>query len=141
MLVDSVHPTMYFVGLCKGVVPFPQFFAQTEFCVSAFLGNIAIPSTDAIEEDNAALYKEYVTDRGAKEHHFHFMREKQWAYNNQLVKDIGGTPLDSNVEKLYEYTTKERHANLPTYKKARFRLRGSDDFIKVDVDERPLLCD
>ncbi|XP_035827480.1 flavin-containing monooxygenase FMO GS-OX-like 4 isoform X2 [Aplysia californica] len=126
-LVHTTYPTMFFIGMCKPICPFPQFDAQIQFSLKVLDGRLVLPSKLEMDEETETDYRTRL-ERGLPPRYAHFMGPRQWEYNAQLTTMAGLEPISPNVQLLYEHVHAIRLKQLTTYKRLNFRLTGPDSF-------------
>ncbi|XP_067938063.1 uncharacterized protein [Watersipora subatra] len=132
LLRDINHPSLYYIGLNKNIVPFPQFACQADYIVGCITGQIAQETQENMERS----YQER-RDRTVKEcgqlKSFHHMKTEQWTYNNQLAIASGMQTLPTSMEKLYVRVSQHRRSDLCGYKNAVYRLSEDQEIITLDT--------
>jgi len=100
-LISTRHPTLAFVGLPVQICPFPQFDLQVRFFVRSLVGEVELPSREAMDKDTQeeARYRREVL--GLPDRYFHKMGTLQWEYNRSLATLGGLEHLPRATEELY----------------------------------------
>ncbi|XP_071083368.1 uncharacterized protein [Haliotis cracherodii] len=125
-LVHSKFPSLFLIGLCKTICPFPQFHVQISTVMSILSGKVQLPSRQEMEKDEADDLAARMA-RGLPRRHAHEMGPHQWEYNAQLVQ-LGGfqDPIPVSVKNIYDYVHRTRVKNLIGYKKEKYTRVGND---------------
>ncbi|XP_076056876.1 uncharacterized protein LOC143034552 isoform X2 [Oratosquilla oratoria] len=129
-LINTVHPSMAFIGIPFQICPFPMFDIQVSVFCKVICDEIQLPSRDEMEADTKEELENKL-DRGILPRHFHKMGEQQWIYNKELSEIANLRGLTPAVENLYLEIHRYRRKNLMTYKSSSFRITGFETFERV----------
>uniref|UniRef100_A0A5S6QTK9 Flavin-containing monooxygenase n=1 Tax=Trichuris muris TaxID=70415 RepID=A0A5S6QTK9_TRIMR len=125
----SIHfPSLFFIGLCRTVLPFPFFDVQVRFAVELLKGNISLPSVEWMlndEREQKAL--RLSLPKGQRQGPM-FMGPLQWPYLGRLTTMARLEPLPPYMEHVYTRLSEIRPRHLATYKTFTVRLLNDTDF-------------
>ncbi|KHJ43814.1 pyridine nucleotide-disulfide oxidoreductase [Trichuris suis] len=125
----SIHfPTLFFIGLCRMVVPFPFFDVQVRFAVELLKGNVSLPSVDCMlndEREQKAIRLSLIQGRSQGPM---YMGPLQWPYLDRLIAMAHLEPLPPYLEHIYRRISEMRPQNLTNYKTFTVRLLNDSDF-------------
>lgn len=114
-LIAVRAPTLAVLGLPFAVVPFPLFEAQAAYFAATLTQRVPLPSraamAAAVERQREALVHAEVPRR-------HWLRygERQFAYVDQLRREVGLPPLPPGYEALYRATSAAKRADPRGYR-------------------------
>ncbi|XP_067937377.1 uncharacterized protein [Watersipora subatra] len=132
MLRDIKHPSLYYIGLNKALVPFPQFACQADYIVGCITGRIAQETQENMERSYQEKRDRTVKERGRLKL-FHDMRAEQWPYNDQLAIASGMQTLPNWMKELDKRVLHQRKSNLRGYKNAVYRLSEDQKIITLNT--------
>lgn len=129
-MVHIDHPTLFFIGLCFTIAPFPNFNAQILFALSLLTGRSKLPSKEEMLNSETEEYRKRIEELKLPKRYAHYLGPMQWEYIRNLGRlgafDHGLEPV---IERLYEEVHRYRMKNLMTYKNDNFRLITGTDFV------------
>ncbi|XP_039633839.1 flavin-containing monooxygenase FMO GS-OX-like 4 [Perca fluviatilis] len=120
-LTPPAFPSLFFIGICKMVCPFPNFNVQVQFCLSVLDGSVALPSRGEMEQEVRQELQEKLS-RGVEHRHLHVMQLEQWDYCDALASIGGFAPLPPVVRSLYEEVWRQRGVHPQRYRDCNYRL-------------------
>lgn len=120
-LLPPAFPSLFFVGICKIICPFPHFDCQVQFGLGVLEGTVQLPSCEAMTEE-AEKERQRKTQMGVHVKHLLQMDSEQWAYYLDLATTAGFPPLQPVIQSLYEEVAKQRRACPKAYKQMNYRL-------------------
>uniref|UniRef100_A0A8C9Y7D5 Flavin-containing monooxygenase n=1 Tax=Sander lucioperca TaxID=283035 RepID=A0A8C9Y7D5_SANLU len=120
-LTPPAFPSLFFIGICKMVCPFPNFNVQVQFCLAVLDGSVALPSRGQMEEEVRRELQEKLA-RGVEHRHLHMMQLEQWDYCDALARLGGFTPLPPVIRSLYEEVWRQRGVHPQKYRDLNYQL-------------------
>ncbi|XP_078725005.1 uncharacterized protein LOC144942123 isoform X2 [Lampetra fluviatilis] len=124
-LVHVAMPTMFFIGLCKVVVPFPLFDCQVRFSLATLVGRASLPSRGEMEEE-ARREREQRRAAGVPERRELVLGERQWGYMAELVRLAGAPHMAPCVREIYDDVAKRRSLDLLAYRSVNYEVTGPE---------------
>ncbi|CAI7934829.1 flavin-containing monooxygenase FMO GS-OX4-like [Podarcis lilfordi] len=142
-LLAPRHPSLFLVGVCQQICPFPHFHCQALFALAVLKGDCPLPSAAEMEADAQAQLDRHLR-QGGLARHFLRLRAQQWSYAEELAHLAGFPPLPPAVREIYEATRASRAQDVSTYRGRNYRLLGPDAWEVVqgeagDAEGGPLL--
>ncbi|KAM4619954.1 uncharacterized protein ACJ7VT_006693 isoform 2-T2 [Polymixia lowei] len=120
-LMPPAFPTLFIIGICKIICPFPHFNCQVQYALGVLEGTVALPSK-ALMEEEAQREVERKTSQGVPLRHLLKMDKDQWGYYQTLSSSAGFPPLRPVVQSLYEEVWRQRQVHPQNYRKLNYRL-------------------
>ncbi|GFO34733.1 flavin-containing monooxygenase [Plakobranchus ocellatus] len=115
-LINTKHPSMAILGICKRIVPFPFFDVQVKFFRAVLEGSLILPSEADMDKDTDLDYKTRLA-QGKPHRYSHEMSGRLFEYMNE-VADLAGTErIPKTFEDVYNWAAKVRRTQLMTYKR------------------------
>ncbi|XP_069757926.1 uncharacterized protein [Narcine bancroftii] len=130
-IVHTTFPTLFFIGLCKTVCPFPLFHCQVLFALATLDGTYKLPSKVNMDAATEHDYQ-FCLENGISHRHFHKLDSLQWNYNDELTYLAKTDPLPPVVKDLYEANKEIRKQDLCNYKRFNFKIVSHDTWKKVN---------
>lgn len=148
-ILPPAFPSLFFIGVCKTICPFPHFHCQVrpslsvclcclcreepvmffqsiflpqvQFALAVLDGTVSLPSREEMEQEvrNTVDRK---TAMGVLERHLLTMDSEQWSYYQSLADSGGFSPLPPVIQKLYEEVGRQRKKHPQKYRNANYRL-------------------
>ena len=140
-IVHTKFPMISIIGLCKILLPFPQFDNQVQFVVSYLDGTQQLPSTEDMEKDTEMDFQKRLKE-GLPVRHAHLMGPRQWEYSDELARLGNYEPISMSVRTLFDAIHATRVKDLQNYKKIQYRIVDKYTYEKLDpaeVQEKVLL--
>lgn len=128
-LINTSHPSMCIIGVCKTICPFPQFDLQVRFFLSTLEGCTTLPSKLEMDADTQSDY-DWRISQGMPHRHAHHMGPLQWGYNQEITDIANLKSIPRAVQNLYDHVHSIRRTNLTGYKKMNYRLLNDVEFEK-----------
>ncbi|XP_030042805.1 flavin-containing monooxygenase FMO GS-OX-like 4 isoform X2 [Microcaecilia unicolor] len=125
-LVHARFPTLFFIGVCKTIVPFPFFDRQARFALAVLAGSCPLPPTTRMEAEVEAEYRCFLGS-GGRPKHFHRMDSLQWSYSRDLATAGGFPQLLPVIQKIYEMVKASRVQDIIGYKKINVFILGPEE--------------
>ncbi|XP_072768705.1 uncharacterized protein [Nerophis lumbriciformis] len=122
-MMPPAFPSLFFIGLCKTICPFPYFHCQVQFALATLEGSVALP-TRAQMDAEVRLEMREKAERGVAPRHLMVMERDQWEYLATLARDAGFPPLPPVVRSLYEEVWRQRQVHPQDYRRLNYRLRA-----------------
>ncbi|XP_029924329.1 flavin-containing monooxygenase FMO GS-OX5 [Myripristis murdjan] len=120
-LVPPAFPSLFFIGICQLIVPFPCVHVQVQFALAVLQGSVSLPSR-AVMEEEVRREQEEKTGRGVAPRHLLRLQQEQWSYYEELARRGGFAPPPPVTRSLYEEVWRQRRHSLGTYRSANYRL-------------------
>ncbi|XP_077185907.1 uncharacterized protein LOC143833686 [Paroedura picta] len=134
-LLAPRHPSLFFIGLCQKICPFPHFHCQVLFALAVLRGRCPLPPAAEMEADAQGQLGRHLREGGLARH-FLMLKAQQWSYAEELARVGGFPPLPPVVREIYEATSARRLRNVGTYRDTKYRLLGPDAW-EVEWDSGP----
>lgn len=132
-IVHTTFPTLFFIGICKTVCPFPLFHNQVLFALASLDGTYKLPSKSKMDATTEHEYQSSLQN-GIPHRHFHKLDSLQWEYNNELRSLAKRDPLPPVFKDLYEANKEIRKQDLCNYKRFNYKIVSHDTWIKVSPE-------
>ena len=129
--INAVHPSMAFIGIPFGILPFPLFDLQVRLMISVWSGEKSLPSTEEMIKDIDETYQQRLKAGLPPHRASHYLGPTQWDLHKQIAALGGLEPLDPVLEMVYTECSKDRGNNLMHYKKDNYVILSRDKWIKV----------
>ncbi|XP_036380810.1 flavin-containing monooxygenase FMO GS-OX-like 4 [Megalops cyprinoides] len=120
-LLPPAFPSLFIVGVCKVICPFPHFHCQVQFALAVLDGSLALPSREEMEEE-AKREMERKTGEGVEARHLLKMDSDQWGYYRTLASMGGFSPLPPVTQSLYEEVKRQRERHPLRYRQLNYQL-------------------
>ncbi|KAF3705464.1 Senecionine N-oxygenase [Channa argus] len=120
-LLPPEFPSLFFIGMCKIICPFPNFNCQVQFALAVLDGTVTLPSRAEMEGE---VWRELQAkrERGVQQRHLLVMDQDQWEYCQTLAQAAGFPPLAPVVRSLYEEVWQQRKIHPEHYRRLNYRL-------------------
>lgn len=122
-LLPPQHPSLFLIGLCQQICPFPFFYCQILFALAVLSGHCSLPPVTDMEAEVQRQLGLHLK-KGGLARYFLKMKEQQWSYMEDLAHLAGFPPLPPAVQQIYEDTHASRLCNVSTYRSRNYRLLG-----------------
>lgn len=129
-LLAPRHPSLFFIGLCQQICPFPHFHCQVLFALAVLQGRCPLPSAAEMEVEAQGQLDRYLRE-GGRAQHFLRLKAQQWSYAEELAHLAGFPPLPPAVQEIYETTRATRLRNVSTYRNVKYQLLGPNAWEEV----------
>lgn len=136
-LVTPQYPSLFFIGLCQQICPFPHFHCQVLFALAVLQGRCLLPSTAEMEADAQGHLDQYLSEGGLARH-FLRLKAQQWSYADELARLAGFPPLPAAIQEIYEATRARRLRDVGTYRNTKYQLLGPDAWEEVRDSDQDL---
>ncbi|XP_053187179.1 uncharacterized protein LOC128371011 [Scomber japonicus] len=120
-IMPPAFPSLFFIGICKIICPFPNFDCQVQFSLAVLDGSVTLPSRAQMEDDALRELREKAS-RGVLQRHLLIMDKDQWGYCEALARSAGFPPLRPVVRSLYEEVWQQRRIHPENYRSNNYRL-------------------
>ncbi|XP_072231357.1 uncharacterized protein [Leuresthes tenuis] len=120
-LCPPAFPSLFFIGICKIICPFPNFDCQVQFALAVLDGSVTLPTRAQMEDEVRRQLQEKL-DRGVERRHLLKMDQDQWEYCQALARCAGFPPLPPVVRSLYEEVWRQRRVHPQNYRDLNYRL-------------------
>ncbi|XP_030635372.1 flavin-containing monooxygenase FMO GS-OX-like 4 [Chanos chanos] len=126
-LMPPAYPSLFIVGVCRAICPFPHFHIQSQFILSVLDGTFALPSREEMEKD---IERDTASRRaqGVATRHILKIDSEQWAYNDELARLGGFQPLPRYWHSLYESNKVFRARDMLNYKNYNYTVLSETDW-------------
>ncbi|XP_023266518.1 flavin-containing monooxygenase FMO GS-OX4-like [Seriola lalandi dorsalis] len=130
-LTPPALPSLFFIGICKIICPFPNFDCQVQFALAVLDGSVSLPSRAEMEDEVRRELQEKV-ERGVQRRHLLIMEKDQWEYCRTLAHAAGFPPLPPVVRSLYEEVWRQRQIHPQSYRSLNYRLISDTQWELID---------
>lgn len=130
-IMPPAFPSLFFIGICKIICPFPNFDCQVQFSLAVLDGSVTLPSRAQMEDDVRRELQEKVA-RGVLQRHLLIMDRDQWEYCQALARSAGFPPLHPVVRSLYEEVWRQRRIHPENYRNNNYRLISDTQWELMD---------
>lgn len=120
-LMPPAFPSLFFIGICKIICPFPHFNCQVQFALAVLDGSVTLPSAAQMEEEVRRELQEKM-EQVVQQHHLMILDQNQWEYCNTLARTGGFPPLPPVIRSLYEEVWRQRRVHPENYRRLNYRL-------------------
>ncbi|XP_060941474.1 uncharacterized protein LOC133019125 [Limanda limanda] len=120
-LMPPAFPSLFFIGICKIICPFPHFNCQVQFALAVLDGSAPLPSRAEMEDQVLQELQEKL-ERGVEQRHLLVLEQDQWEYCRMLAHAAGFPPLPPVVRSLYEEVWRQRQIHPENYRRLNYRL-------------------
>ncbi|KAL7847642.1 hypothetical protein AOLI_G00223600 [Acnodon oligacanthus] len=135
-LLPPAFPSLFFLGICKLICPFPHFHCQVQFALAVLEGTVQLPSREVMEED-AERERMRKTQMGVQAKHHLKMGSEQWVYYQDLATTAGFSPPQPVIQSLYEEVERQRQAKPQAYKQINYRLVDATQWQLLEAPSVP----
>ncbi|XP_023932680.1 flavin-containing monooxygenase FMO GS-OX-like 7 [Lingula anatina] len=126
-IVHTEFPTLFFIGICTKLCPFPQFHNTVKFILATLDGTFQLPSKEDMMAEEQREF-EWRLKKGYAHRHAHLMGPLQWDYFNELA-DLGKYErLPKAVQNLFDEIHRTRCNDLQNYRNINYQITGPDTF-------------
>lgn len=126
-LIYTDIKNLFFMGLPGIVVPFPMFHIQAQYILRILDGRVKLPSPEEMRLD-FMREKKMLMDQGIPERHIIKMKDRQWAYYDEIAAAANIPSFPPVIKKIYDYTNHVRELNFGTYKNFQYRIIDKENF-------------
>ncbi|XP_043274383.1 flavin-containing monooxygenase FMO GS-OX-like 4 [Venturia canescens] len=127
-LVHCDYPSLFFMGIPGIVIPFPMFHIQAQYILRLLEGRAAVLPSSIEMHEHVQREKKALMDQGIPARHINKMKERQWAYYDEIAKLANVPSFPPVVKKIYDHTNAMRLINFTTYKNYRYRIVDAENF-------------
>ncbi|CAL1572558.1 unnamed protein product [Knipowitschia caucasica] len=120
-IMSPGFPSLFFIGLCQQICPFPHFHCQVQFCVAVLEGAVSLPSAPVMQQECRAWLEKRLS-RGVQQRHLLRMEHEQWEYCASLSAEAGFKPLTPAIRSLFEEVWRRRREHPLQYRESNYRL-------------------
>ncbi|KAG9274256.1 dimethylaniline monooxygenase N-oxide-forming 2-like [Astyanax mexicanus] len=136
-LIPPAYPSLFIVGICRAICPFPHFHVQSKFVISVLDGSFTLPSREEMEKD-IELDTAARRARGIATRHILKLDSEQWAYNDHLAQLGGFQPLPRYWSNLYESNKVFRARDMLNYKTHNYTVLDETDWMVQNLQGQQL---
>ncbi|XP_053107363.1 uncharacterized protein LOC128325710 isoform X2 [Hemicordylus capensis] len=122
-LLPPQHPSLFFIGLCKQICPFPHFHCQVLFALAVLGGRCQLPPAAEMAAEAQRRLEQHL-QAGGLARHFLTLKAQQWSYAEELACAAGFPPLPPAVREIYEAVRASRAGDVSTYRDTNYQLLG-----------------
>ncbi|KAG8008394.1 Flavin-containing monooxygenase FMO GS-OX3 [Nibea albiflora] len=120
-MMPPAFPSLFFIGICKMICPFPNFNCQVQFALAVLDSSVTLPSVAQMEDEVQRELKEKM-EQGVQQRHLLVMEQNQWEYCQTLARIAGFPPLAPVVRSLYEEVWWQRRVHPENYRRLNYKL-------------------
>ncbi|KAM4547274.1 uncharacterized protein V3H82_020915 isoform 1-T2 [Fundulus diaphanus] len=120
-MLPPAFPSLFFIGICKIICPFPNFNCQVQFALAVLDGSVRLPPQERMEEE-VGREQRLMLEQGVQRRHLLKMDQDQWDYCDALAASAGFPPLLPVVRSLYEEVWRQRRVHPENYRQLSYRL-------------------
>jgi cation diffusion facilitator CzcD-associated flavoprotein CzcO len=130
-MVNIHEPSMFFIGICFIIIPFPFFDTQAEYAASVISGKAKLPSKEEMVEWEKEDYEHRRDVLQMPHKKAHMLGPMQWEYLARLAK-LGNFELRVKpwVAKMYDHTREYRVTDLLGYHVINYEVVSDHDFVR-----------
>ncbi|XP_013404525.1 flavin-containing monooxygenase FMO GS-OX-like 4 [Lingula anatina] len=126
-IVHTEFPTLFFIGICTKLCPFPQFHNTVKFILATLDGTFQLPPKEDMMAEEQREF-EWRLKKGYAHRHAHLMGPLQWDYFNELA-DLGKYErLPKAVQNLFDEIHRTRCNDLQNYRNINYQITGPETF-------------
>ncbi|XP_062289287.1 uncharacterized protein LOC133994108 [Scomber scombrus] len=130
-IMPPAFPSLFFIGICKIICPFPNFDCQVQFSLAVLDGSVTLPPRAQMEDEALRGLREKAS-RGVLQRHLLIMDKDQWEYCEALARSAGFPPLRPVVRSLYEEVWQQRRIHPENYRSNNYRLISDTQWELID---------
>lgn len=130
-LLPPACPSLFFIGICKIICPFPHFNCQVQFALAVLDGSVSLPSRAEMEHEVQRELQEKMA-RGVQQHHLMVLNQAQWEYCETLAHTAGFLPLPPVMKSLYEEVVRQRRIHPENYRRLNYRLSSDTQWEEIE---------
>lgn len=126
-LMPPAFPSLFFIGICKMICPFPTFNCQVQYALAVLDGTVSVPSRARMEDEVRQEMKAKL-EKGVEQRHLLMMQLEQWDYCHTLACIAGFQMLPPAIRSLYEEVWRQRRDHPQDYRKLNYRLINESEW-------------
>ncbi|XP_028322612.1 flavin-containing monooxygenase FMO GS-OX-like 4 isoform X2 [Gouania willdenowi] len=130
-LFPPSFPSLFFIGLCKMICPFPHFDCQVRYALGVLEGSVLLPSQAQMAAE-ISQYQQKKAELGVERRHLLVMNQDQWEYCLDLARSACFPPLPPVVRALYEEVWRQRRIHPQNYRQINYRLVSATQWEVVE---------
>ncbi|KAK5858140.1 hypothetical protein PBY51_002305 [Eleginops maclovinus] len=115
-------PSLFFIGMCKLICPFPNFHCQVQFALAVLDGSVPLPPAEQMEQEELQEKEQ----RGVQQRHLMVLQQQQWEYCSMLAAAARFPPLPPAVQSLYKEVWRQRQKHPQNYRRLNYRMIADD---------------
>ncbi|XP_054014547.1 uncharacterized protein LOC128895721 isoform X1 [Hylaeus anthracinus] len=127
-LIHMDYPNLFIMGLPGIVIPFPMFHLQAQYILGILEGHIKLPSSEQMREEYEAE-KKALLDQGIALRHIIKLKERQWAYYDEIAAIANVPSFPPVIKKIYNHANQMRELDFTTYKNLQYRIIDDQNFV------------
>ncbi|XP_076647845.1 uncharacterized protein LOC143356225 [Halictus rubicundus] len=127
-LVHMDYHNLFVMGLPGIVIPFPMFHLQAQYILGILEGRVHLPSPEQMREEYQAE-KTALINQGIPLRHIIKLKERQWAYYDEIAKSVNVPSLPPVIRKIYDHCNQMREKDFTTYKNQQYRIIDDENFV------------
>uniref|UniRef100_A0A3Q3WGM7 Flavin-containing monooxygenase n=1 Tax=Mola mola TaxID=94237 RepID=A0A3Q3WGM7_MOLML len=85
-LMPPAFPSLFFIGICKIICPFPHFHCQVQFALAVLDGSVTLPSAAQMEDEVRREQREKM-EQGVQQRHLLILNQDQWEYCHREISE------------------------------------------------------
>lgn len=126
-LVHMNYTNLFLMGLPALVIPFSMFHLQAQYLLGVLEGRVKIPSPEQMQKEYE-MEKKALLDQGIPLRHIMKLKERQWAYYDEIATAANIPCLPPVIRKIYDHVNEMRDLDFTTYKNFQYRIIDSENF-------------
>ncbi|XP_017888392.1 flavin-containing monooxygenase FMO GS-OX3-like isoform X1 [Ceratina calcarata] len=127
-LIHIDYPSLFVMGLPAIVIPFPMFHIQAQYILAILEGFIKLPSAKQMREASEAEKRDLL-NQGIPLRHITKLKERQWAYYDEMAKAANVRGFPPVIKKIYDHSNAMRELDFTTYKNYQYRIIDDENFV------------
>ncbi|KAJ0061520.1 hypothetical protein NL108_005503 [Boleophthalmus pectinirostris] len=132
-LMPPSYPSIFFIGLCTQICPFPHFHCQVQYCLAVLEGAVTLPSVQQMEQESGSWLEERLR-RGLPQRHLLRVEQEQWEYCRGLAQDANFSQIGDVVKSLFQEVWRQRRVHPVLYRKHNYRMISDTQWERLGTD-------
>uniref|UniRef100_UPI0037E8560F uncharacterized protein n=1 Tax=Semicossyphus pulcher TaxID=241346 RepID=UPI0037E8560F len=130
-LMPPAFPSLFFIGICRIICPFPNFNCQVQFALAVLDGSVTLPTPSQMEDEVRRELQEKI-EQGVEQRHLLILEQDQWEYCQMLACTAGFPPLPRTVHSLYDEVWRQRRIHPEHYRRLNYRLVSDSEWELIE---------
>uniref|UniRef100_A0A3B4A8H1 Flavin-containing monooxygenase n=1 Tax=Periophthalmus magnuspinnatus TaxID=409849 RepID=A0A3B4A8H1_9GOBI len=129
-LMPPSYPSIFFIGLCTQICPFPHFHCQVQYCLAVLEGSVTLPSVQQMAQESDSWLEDRLR-RGVPQRHLLRVEQEQWEYCRALANDANFCQIRDGVRALFQEVWRQRRVHPVLYRKHNYRLISDTQWERI----------